>query len=126
MARRQNIGTSEDWFVNEAKLLSFEIFSSDEVTMENVAAFGMQWVLRRGLEGDPIVINKTTAGATITVTGVYNADMNTNTQRVNVLVPRTDTYRLQPGKYNHALKRVDSGNETVLSYGEVELKKAAL
>ena len=126
MARLQNLGNDDDWFVGEDKTLSFEIFSSDEVTMENVTGFAMQWVMRQGLEGDPILINKTTAGATISITGTWNADMNINTQRVNVSVPRTDTYRLQPGKYYHALKRTDSGNQTVLSYGAVELKRAAI
>src|SRR5262245_44889171 len=107
MAREQNIGNTQDWFVGEAKTLEFEIFSSDEVTMENVAGFGMQWVVRRNLEGDPIVINKTTVGGSITITGVYNADMDVNTQRVVVATFKSDTYRLQPGRYYHALKRVD-------------------
>lgn len=126
MARLQNIGTSEDWFCGEDKTLEFEIFSSDEVTMENMTGKAMQWVMRRGLEGDPIVVNKTTAGGTITINGVYNSDMDINQQRVRVAVARTDTYRLQPGRYDHTLKVVDPGNATVCSYGTVELKKAAI
>jgi hypothetical protein len=126
MARQQNLGTSAEWFVGEDKTLPFEIYSDDEVTIQNVTGWAMTWVLRKGKDDDPIVLTKTTGGSTITITGSYNADPDTNTQRVNVLIEDTDTEHFQPGKYYHTLKRTTAGSATVLSYGDVHLKKAGL
>lgn len=126
MARLQHLGASQDWFIGEDKTLPFEIYTSDEATIQDVSGWAMTWVLRRIGESNAIVITKTTGGSTITITGVFNAVPTTNTQRTNVLILDTDTDNLQPGTYEHALKRTTSGSETILSYGTVELKKAAL
>jgi hypothetical protein len=40
-------------------------------------------------------------------------------------VEDTDTDNLQPGRYYYVLRRTDAGNETVLAYGDIALKKAA-
>jgi hypothetical protein len=107
MARRQNIGQSEDWFIGEDKTLPFEVYDGSAA------------------DGDRVVLTRTTGGSTITITGSFNADPDTNTQRVNVLVEDTDTDNMQPGRYYYVLRRTDAGNETVLAYGDIDLKKAA-
>jgi hypothetical protein len=126
MARQQNIGDTEDWFVGEDKTIPFEVYSSDEATIEDVTGWAIQWVLRKTVGDDAIVLSKTTGAASVTITGSYDADPAVNTQRVNVLISDTDTDNFQPGKYQHALKRTDDTFETILSYGDVHLKKAAL
>ena len=126
MARLQNLGDSAEWFVGEDKAIPFEIYTDDEVTIQDVTGFTMRWVLRKRKDDDAILLDKTTAGATITITGSYNADPDTNTQRVNVIIADTDTEHFQPGRYYHTLKRTDAGFATVLSYGDVYLKKAGL
>jgi len=126
MARLQNLGDSAEWFVGEDKAIPFEIYTDDEVTIQDVTGFTMRWVLRKRKDDDAILLDKTTAGATITITGSYNADPDTNTQRVNVIIADTDTEHFQPGRYYHTLKRTDAGLATVLSYGDAHLKKAAL
>jgi len=124
MARQQNIGQSDDWFIGEDKTLAFEIYSSDEATIQNVSTWAMAFYFRRMIEADTKLFTKTTGGATITITGSYNSDPDTNTQRTNVIIDDTDTDNLQAGKYHYSLWRTDSGNETVLAYGEAVLKKA--
>jgi hypothetical protein len=126
MARQQNLGDSADWFTGENKTLPFEIYSSNEATIQDVTGYTMRWVLRRRIDDDAILISKTTGAGTITITGSYNSDPDTNTQRVNIITLPADTEFLQPGRYYHTLKRTDSGFATVLSYGDVHLKKAGL
>lgn len=126
MAIQQQIGTSEDWFIGEDKTLSFEVYDSTGVTMQDVTGWAIQWVLRKMLDDDAIQLNKATGGSGISITGTYNSDRATNTQRVVVTVADTDTDNMQPGLYHHALKRTTDTAETVLSYGTVHLKKAAL
>lgn len=126
MARQQHLGASDDWFIGEDKTLAFEIYSSDEATIQDVSGWAISWVLRKMGDSNAVVITKTTGESTVTITGSYNATPATNTQRVNVLITDDDTDNLQPGTYEHALKRTTAGNETILSYGMAELKKAAL
>lgn len=126
MARQQNLGDSAEWFVGEDKTLPFEIYSEDEATIVDVAAFAMRWVLRKRKDDDAILLDKSTGGSTITITGSYDADPDVNTQRVNIIIADTDTEFFQPGRYYHTLKRTDAGLATVLSYGDVHLKKAGL
>ena len=54
-----------------------------------------------------------------------NVDRATNTQRVIVAIADTDTAALAAGIYKHALKRTDEGSETILSFGDLVLQKAA-
>ncbi len=126
MAREQHIGASQEWFIGEDKTFTFEIYSSGEATIEDVSGWAIMWVLRKQGESDAIVLTKTTGAATITIDGTFNADPDTNTQRVNVLIADTDTDNFQPGTYLHALKRTTDGSETILSYGTATLKKAAI
>lgn len=124
MARRQNLGESADWFTGEAKTLPFEIYSSDEATIQDVTGWSCSWTLRRVQGDDEILLTKTTGGSGITITGSYNATPATNTQRISVAVTSGNTTNLQPGLYWHCLRRTDSSSETVLSYGDVTLKRA--
>ncbi len=125
MAREQHIGASEDWFIGEDKVLEFEIYGDDDVTLEDVATWAFRWVLRKQGESDAIVISKTTDDD-ITITGTFDPDPLVNTQKVEVAIEDTDTVNLQPGVYAHALKRTDDGQATINSYGKATLKKAAI
>ena len=119
MAREQNLGTTEMWFVGEDKTIPFEIYSADEATMEDIAGWTIIWTLRRMLEGDAVLLTKTG-----TVAGSYNSDQAVNTQRVSIDIDAADTLYFEPGQYHHVLKRTDAGFVTVLAYGTVYLKRA--
>lgn len=125
MAREQNIGAADDWFIGEDKTIPFEIYSSDEATIEDISTFALAFYLRQIGGPDKRVLTCTTGASTITITGSFNTDPDTNTQRANVIVADTDTDNLLPGKYSFSLWRTDDGNETVLAYGTAILKKVA-
>jgi hypothetical protein len=126
MARRQDIGQSADWFIGEDKTLPFEVYDGGaESTIINVTGWAIEFKMRLPIEGDRIALTRTTGASTITITGTFNATPSVNTQRVNVLVEDTDTDHLHPGRYYYVLRRTDAGNETVLAYGDIDLKKAA-
>jgi hypothetical protein len=127
MSYESNIPVTSHFFAGEDKILSYEVFSDDGVTMEDVTSFQMEWSLRKTIPGkDPfrfqgeVVITKSTVDV-ITVTGAYNATQNTNTQRVLVPIYDIDTENMTGGRYVCSLKRMDAGLEAVLSHGIVEV-----
>jgi hypothetical protein len=127
MSYESNIAASDLLFAGEDKTLSYEVFAAEGETMEDVSSFTLQWELRPITVGKApyrsqgeTVVTKTT-GDGITITGTYNADRATNTQRVIVMIADTDTEALAGGRYVCALKRMDAGLEAVLSHGTVEL-----
>lgn len=139
MALEFNIALSDYFFLGEDKLLSFTIYqagttlaqiAAGTAVPEDVTNYGLRWDLRVNVGDAAAVISKSTADATITITGAYNASQSLNTQRVVVTLLDTDTDDLRTlyphtDTYRHALKRVDSGSETILSFGTVALQQAA-
>lgn len=117
MARQQNLGDTEDWFTDEDKVLSFEIYDSTEALIEDVDGWTIEWKLRHVRDDDRVLLTKSGS-----VTGSYSADPVINTQRTNITIADTDTATFQPGKYRYTLRRTDTGNETMLAYGDVTLK----
>ena len=131
--KEQNIAASNEFFVGEDKTIKFEIFSTDGSAMENVSGWTMTWILkkvhvsrRHHYASGTASVTLTTGGGEITITGTFNSSRSSNTQRVVVAVADTATASLEPGTYTHALKRMDAGEETVLSFGTVELLVAAV
>jgi hypothetical protein len=142
MAIKSDLPATAKIFCGEDKSIEFTIFDADGITPLDVAAWTFEWVVRavypRRLTTParipPECATATTtpdpalrkeSGDGIAVTGTFNADPDVNTQRVVVTIADTDTESLTPGTYNHALKRLDDGFETILSFGEFVLRKAA-
>lgn len=123
MSYESNIEASDNFFAGEDKTLSYEVFAAGSTTlMENVSGFSLQWTMVQGAT----TLTKTTATGGITITGTYNSDRATNTQRVLVALTDTDTEGLSGGRYVCALKRLDAGAEAILSHGTVILKEPAI
>jgi hypothetical protein len=120
------------FFVGEDKVLRYEILeegkTADDPTIKptNVDGFTFSWTLRRVVNGkDPyknvgtVVAQKTSEAGQINIVGIFNEDRVVNTQRVAVTLESADTAAITTGaQYVCALKRADSGFETVLSYGQ--------
>jgi len=128
MSYESSIEATDHFFAGEDKTLSYEVFAEDGVAMENVAAFAMEWTLRKSLTSKQpyraqgsVVVTKETGGSGITVTGAYDSVRASNTQRVIVTIADTDTENLAGGRYVCSLKRTDAGIEAVLSHGVVEV-----
>ena len=69
------------------------------------------------------VLTLTSGAGEIAVSGVFNADPDTNLQVVTVTVEDTDTDDISPGTYHWELKRTDAGFETPLGYGTIAMKR---
>ena len=128
MAIERNITSTDGWFTGTDKKLVFAVYKADKVTPEDVTIWDMSWMVKRfftTLDADALV-KKTTALGSLTITGVYNVDPVTNTQRVRCTVTDEDIAVLKavPVKYYHELKRTEAGSEEILVYGTLELIQA--
>lgn len=114
-----HIDEDDDFFIGEDKSLTpFTVYQADKRTRQNITGWTISWMLKRSLT-DPDVdalLTKTT-GAGITLT--------TPTSGIcTITIADTDTDSLEPGRYYHEVKRMDAGNETVLSQGRCVLRRA--
>lgn len=119
--------TADDrWHVGEDKTLSFVIYTdSTKTVVRDVTGFALSWKLATA-PGQAALLTKATGGSGITISGVFNADPDVNTQVVDVAIADTDTQpdagsALPASTYYHELKRTDAGLEAVLAQGRVRL-----
>lgn len=136
MARESLVTVDDGFFVGTDAILSYEIFREGSpvdangvpTEMQDAAGMALKWSLRVALGGvtppyrsqGTEVLTKT-SGSGIALTGTFNVNRTVNTQRVEVAIADTDTDTFTAGRYVDSLKRTDSGAETILSYGTVEL-----
>jgi len=126
MAEQADIGYDNnqkpDWFVGEDKIFAFTIYQKTAAgvltsTPQNITGWALRWDMRRtDSEADPVVLTKASGGSGITITDGPNG-------QGQVLIDDTDTDTLVPRLYRHALKRTDSGSETLLLWGSASLAK---
>lgn len=98
---------------------------ADAAVALDASAWTLSWMLKSNKDDadvDARVTKVTPSG--ITVTGTFNATASLSAQRVVVTVEDTDTDSLPAGTYYHELKRKDSGQEAILSYGEMTLRRS--
>ena len=138
MAREFNITEANRYFLGEDKHLDLQVFGEDDATPLDVTGLPLEWSLKKkDKDPDPPIIGKSTSvGGGITVIGVYNAIPASNTQRVRIAIASDETdpfvtsllatpYTLKAGvEYRHSLKRRDTGNELVLSFGGITFMQA--
>lgn len=120
MAVEANITEEDEWFIGEKKIIEIQLFKDDEVTLEeDIDQKTYSFAVRQSWR-DPNAFIEKESGAGVEVTDVGQA-------KVQITVEAADyPTGLRPGTYIFALKRVDSGNEQIQTYGSVVLQKAAL
>jgi len=118
-----DITDDHEWFVGEDKTIAFHVKDASGVPV-NIATWDMEWALKANPDSVAL-LSKETGGDGITVTGAYNVDPVTNTQRAVVTIDDGDTEDIDPGEYIHALKKTNDP-KSVLADGTVTLKQAAL
>lgn len=122
MADKQNIGADSRWAIGSDKQLRFTIYQADEQTTPRVAqditGWSLEWVLRDRVAPYGFVQITKTTGNGITLSDAANGVCT-------VTIDDTDAGGLGAGVYTHALRRTDAGAEDVLSFGTVELIRAA-
>lgn len=112
------VGTDFQW--------EFSVLNEAETAAINIAGWALSFMVKKRLSyaDSAAIITKTTAAGGISITGTYNADPDVNTQVATVTVTDDDSDGESAGVYYYELKRTDAGFETILAYGELELKQS--
>ena len=119
---------SGEIFIGEDKTLSFEILDSDDDPV-NMAGWDVLFDVRAkdNSEGTALITK------TATILGTFNADRTLNAQRAEIELTDDDLLatvfkgsNLPSGAktYRYSLKRMTSGQETVLARGDFSPEKA--
>lgn len=118
MAMEFNITASNKFFKGEDKFVDFTIFSIDEVTPLDMSGIPLSWSLKKtDKAADPGIIDKN-IGSGLTIIGIFSLIPASNTQRVRLTFVPADTAVVKAGVvYRHSLKRTDTPNNNILSYG---------
>jgi hypothetical protein len=107
-------------FLGEDRSFPIHIKNADETVSIDIAGWGLSWIIkRRASDSNGNAILRKTTGAGIAITGTFDANPVTNTQRATVSVADTDTEAKDPGLYLWELKRTDANQETILAYGRI-------
>ena len=139
MAYTRDFTKEDDLFVGDDIALSFEVFEDDlEVDDEgeyvsgtpiDVSAWTFLFVVRT-TDTTPAtaVLTKATSSG-ITITGTFDANHTSNTQRVVIAIPDTDTFSdlgavlIPPKPYRYSLKRTNAGSEKTVARGKFVLQE---
>ena len=141
MAYNRDITAADKVFFDTDQLLRFTIYQGNptiqqilakQAIPQDVNGWTLSWTLRKEPKTELPLLLKT-IGAGIEITGNYDVNPDNNTQRVDVTLEDTDTFDptadppvvIKPGTYAFALKRLDEGEETILTWGSFELLQAA-
>lgn len=151
------ITAADEWFFDTHKMWQFEIFDEETLgekildadghvvsyeniesgtaQMKDMSGQSLAFQVRKQAKSSTAVISKSSDGSPveIEVVGVFNANRDLNTQRVEVRIRDKDTYdpaasppvNVAPGAYAYALKQVTEGDERILLYGPAQLIQAA-
>lgn len=134
MAIERHITATDQVFVGDDRTFEIEVFDDDGETPVDISAYDLEWILRKTDKSVDALIEKSTAGspAGIAITGTFNVDPDLNTQRAVISLDAQDSYstgspvgtRLTKKKYRYALKRVNNGARTTLTYGNFQFLHA--
>jgi hypothetical protein len=118
MAYEDPIERTDEYHIGEDKSLIFTIYQSNGTTAQDITGWSLEWVLKADYDTSTALLTKTTGGSGIALTTPVSGICT-------VTVDDTDTDSILPGRsYVHVLKRTDSGNESILTYGTVAFKKS--
>jgi hypothetical protein len=125
------------FFAGDDAVIKFEVFEDDgepenledgtpnpDKGMEDVTSWDFAFTLAN-VKAGPALVTKRTGGQGITITGSFNASRTLNTQRVEVSLASADTEDFDADIYHHALKRMNSGAEKLISYGTLPIQVSA-
>jgi hypothetical protein len=119
MARTANVIGEDALYLGEDKFLDFEVLDADGTPINISSGYTFQFDMRDAVHASVAIISKT-----CTVTGSYNADRDTNTQRSRATLTDDDTIGFPAGKYPYSHKRTDAGAETINAEGLMQFKEA--
>jgi hypothetical protein len=102
--------------------LIFTVYTDDtETTIRNITGYALNFMVKTNLaDADAAAVITKTISSGITITGTFHQNPNSNTQAANVAITAADATIAQRS-YWWELKRTDSGSETRLAYGLLNL-----
>lgn len=92
--------------------------------VEDVSGDTLEWTVRAGAHEDAAALITKTTSAGITLADATNGIVDVATIDDDT-VDGAGALRVQPGGYQHALKKTNAGAELVLAWGSAELQLAA-
>lgn len=117
------IQTGLEYWLGTDKDYEFTVYtSSAKTTIRDVTGYTTSFMVKRETEDADLSALITASG---TVSGTFNASPSVNTQVITVSLVDTDTdTEITPGLAYWELKRTDSGQEAVLAFGTINLRRA--
>lgn len=102
--------------------LIFTVYTDDtEATIRDITGYALSFMAKTNLsDADAAAVITKTSGGGITITGTYHQNPNSNTQAATVTITAANATMAQRS-YWWELKRTDSGSETRLAYGLLNL-----
>lgn len=98
--------------------------SEAATTVREITGWALSFMIKRkATDADGSALVTKTTGDGISISGTFNADPDTNTQKATVSVADTDTDGLTPGVCHWELKRTDAGSEARIAYGPLTLNR---
>lgn len=125
---KRPVQAAEAIFIGEDRTYNYQVWDDDDSAVAQAVDI-TSWTLsytvkRRKGDGDAdALLTKTTGGNGIAITGTYNTNITTNTQRAAVTIADTDLDALAPGLAYYELKRTGTDVETVIAFGTMTLSR---
>lgn len=114
-------------FQGEDRRYLFTVLNIDETAAIDITGWTLTWMVKRHASDADVnaLITKTTVTG-IAIAGVFNSVPALNAQIAYVTVARADSLAVPDGSYFHELRRMDSGFNTVGSYGQFRLTQGVI
>lgn len=113
MAENSPILEAHEWFINSKKIFVWTIQGEGDIS-----GWNMEFVFKKSATEDAYLLRKDTAGGGLVV-------LSGPARTVQLTLQPTDTSGIEPVNGSYGLRRVDSGNELLLAYGDAMLQQAA-
>ena len=117
MSKQALFEQDDGWFLNEAKILTFEIVDGDGNPLD-VSSFGLAYILEKLHDGVDDILS--VVSPTITV-----SDGAGEGSKVSIPIAASATATLEPLVYRQSLGRTDGGEPQLLARGSAMLQRGA-
>lgn len=123
MAIRSDITRDMEWWTGTDHVFEFTIYQADGVTVQPIGGWQFSWFLKRGVQvpDAQAMLALTNVGSPSPAEVVIVDGPN---GRVDVIVRAGLSRNLPGGTWYHELKRVDTNEEAIESYGTAVLNRA--
>jgi len=118
MAEQTQIGGDGQLLAGEDKTLRLEVLAEDTTTPVDMSGWASELQIMRPAPYNDVVLTKASS-----VTGVFNASRNLNTQRLIAALTRAETLALSAPPYRYEWRRSDPGLSTALAFGPFVVEK---